>query len=336
MRCLVTGGAGFIGSHLCERLLQYGHEVLAIDDLSTGSMENILPFRSHINYEFHGDSIFNRRLMVELVDLVDIVFHLAAAVGVRRIVEHPVQTIETNVGGTEVVLELAAKKRRRLIIASTSEVYGKSNKLPFLETDDLVLGSTYNNRWSYACSKAIDEFLALAYHHEHKLPVTILRLFNTVGPRQTGQYGMVVPTFVRQALLGQPLTVYGDGQQSRCFGHVSDVIDGFMAVAGDDKTAGEIFNLGNTEEISISDLARRIIALTGSSSPIVYVPYTEAYGPGFEDMVRRIPDISKAQECLGYRPKHSLDDILRDIIAFVRLQVGSKKAFFSRKAIDIT
>jgi len=328
MRCLVTGGAGFIGSHLSERLLQSGHEVLAIDDLSTGSMENIMSFRSHPSYEFHSDSIFNRRLMAELVDLADIVFHLAAAVGVKRIVDYPVQTIETNVRGTEIVLELAAKKRRRVLIASTSEVYGKSNKLPFSETDDLVLGSTYNNRWAYACSKAIDEFLALAYFREHKLPVTIVRLFNTVGPRQTGQYGMVVPTFVRQALLEEPITVFGDGRQCRCFGHVSDVLDGCLAVAADDSTAGEIFNLGNTEEISIADLARRVIALTGSRSSIRHVPYSEAYGPGFEDMHRRIPDISKAQRWLNYQPKHGLDDILQDVIAFVRQQVGSKRAVF--------
>jgi UDP-glucose 4-epimerase len=328
MRCLITGGAGFIGSHLSERLLQLGHEVVAIDDLSTGSVENILPFRSHPDYEFHGDSIFNRRVLAELVDLADIVFHLAAAVGVKRIVDYPVQTIETNVGGTEIVLELAAKKQRRLLIASTSEIYGKSNKLPFSETDDLVLGSTYNNRWAYACSKAIDEFLALAYFREHKLPVTIVRLFNTVGPRQTGQYGMVVPTFVRQALLEEPITVFGDGTQSRCFGHVADVIDGFLAVAADDTTAGEIFNLGNTEEITISDLARRIVALTGSSSAIRYVPYSEAYGPGFEDMSRRIPDITKAQRWLHFNPKHGLDEILRDVIAFVRHQIGHKKAIF--------
>jgi UDP-glucose 4-epimerase len=328
MRCLITGGAGFIGSHLSERLLQLGHEVVAIDDLSTGSVENILPFRSHPDYEFHGDSIFNRRVLAELVDLADIVFHLAAAVGVKRIVDYPVQTIETNVGGTEIVLELAAKKQRRLLIASTSEIYGKSNKLPFSETDDLVLGSTYNNRWAYACSKAIDEFLALAYFREHKLPVTIVRLFNTVGPRQTGQYGMVVPTFVRQALLEEPITVFGDGTQSRCFGHVADVIDGFLAVAADDTTAGEIFNLGNTEEITISDLARRIVALTGSSSAIRYVPYSEAYGPGFEDMSRRIPDITKAQRWLHFNPKHGLDEILRDVIAFVRHQIGRKKAIF--------
>lgn len=328
MRCLITGGAGFIGSHLSERLLKHGHEVLAIDDLSTGSVDNILAFRGHPAYEFHGDSIFNRRLMAELVDLADIVFHLAAAVGVKRIVDYPVQTIETNVGGTEIVLELAAKKQRRLIIASTSEVYGKSNKLPFAEVDDLVLGSSYNQRWAYACSKAIDEFLALAYFREFKLPVTIVRLFNTVGPRQTGQYGMVVPTFVRQALLGEPLTVFGDGTQARCFGHVSDVIDGLLAVAADDTTAGEIFNLGNTEEIGITELAERVIAATGSSSQIRYVPYSEAYGPGFEDMTRRIPDISKAQRWLKYRPKYSLDDILQDVIAFVRQQIGRKKPVF--------
>ncbi|HUK73859.1 MAG TPA: GDP-mannose 4,6-dehydratase [Candidatus Bathyarchaeia archaeon] len=328
MRCLITGGAGFIGSHLSERLLRFGHEVIAIDDLSTSTVENILSFRSHPSYEFHGDSIFNRRLMAELVDLADIVFHLAAAVGVKRIVDYPVQTIETNVGGTEIVLELAAKRQRRLIIASTSEVYGKSNKLPFSEVDDLVLGSTYNQRWAYACSKAIDEFLALAYFRERKLPVSIVRLFNTVGPRQTGQYGMVVPTFVRQALLGQPITVFGDGTQSRCFGHVSDVLDGLLAVAADDSTAGEIFNLGNTEEITIRELADRVIAITGSSSPIRYVPYTEAYAPGFEDMNRRIPDISKAERWLGYRPKYGLDDILQDVVAFVREQIDRKKAVF--------
>jgi len=227
-----------------------------------------------------------------------------------------------------VVLQLAANKQRRLIVASTSEVYGKSNKLPFAETDDLVLGSTYNSRWAYACSKAIDEFLALAYHRERKLPVTIVRLFNTVGPRQTGRYGMVVPTFVRQALLNEPITVFGSGQQSRCFGHVDDMIDGFLAIAADESTAGEIFNLGNTEEISIADLARRLITITGSASTIRHIPYSEAYGPGFEDMARRIPDISKAMRWLNYRPKHSLDDILCDVIAFVRSQLGKKQAIF--------
>jgi len=328
MRCLITGGAGFIGSQLSERLLHLGHEVIAIDDLSTGSIENVSSFRSHPSYEFHGDSIFNRRLMAELVDLADIVFHLAAAVGVKRIVDHPVQTIETNVGGTEIVLQLAAKKQRRIIVVSTSEVYGKSTKFPFAESDDLVLGSSYNNRWAYACSKAIDEFLALAYHRERKLPVTIVRLFNTVGPRQTGRYGMVVPTFVRQALLNEAITVFGGGQQSRCFGHVNDIIDGFLAIAADETTSGEIFNLGNTEEISIADLARRVIAVTGSSSTIRHIPYSEAYGPGFEDMARRIPDISKAQRWLNFHPKRSLDDILGDMVAFVRVQLDKKQAVF--------
>lgn len=262
------------------------------------------------------------------MDLADIVFHLAAAVGVKRIVDYPVQTIETNVGGTELVLQLAAKKQRRLIVVSTSEVYGKSNKLPFAETDDLVLGSSYNSRWAYACSKAIDEFLALAYLRERKLPVTIVRLFNTVGPRQTGRYGMVVPTFVRQALLDEPITVFGSGQQSRCFGHVDDVIDGFLAIAADESTVGEIFNLGNVEEISIADLARRVITITGSASVIRHVPYSEAYGPGFEDMVRRVPDISKAERWLNYRPKHSLEDILGDVTAFVRSQLGKRQALF--------
>jgi len=328
MRCLVTGGAGFIGSHLSERLLHLGHQVIAIDDLSTGSIENISSFRQDPSFEFHGDSIFNRRLMAELVDFADIVFHLAAAVGVKRIVEFPVQTIETNVAGTEILLQLSAKKRRRVIAASTSEVYGKSTKLPFSENDDLVLGSTYNSRWAYACSKAIDEFLALAYFREHKLPVTIVRLFNTVGPRQTGQYGMVVPTFVRQALRNEPLTVFGTGEQSRCFGHVSDVVDGFLAIAQDDSTGGEIFNLGNTEEITINELADRIIAATQSSSVIRHIPYSEAYAPGFEDMSRRIPDIAKAKDWLKYNPKRSLDEILRDVIDFVRSQLVEKRSVF--------
>jgi UDP-glucose 4-epimerase len=313
MRVLITGGAGFIGSHLSFRLLQMGHEVTIIDDLSTGSMENIEPFKDHDDFEYHLDTIFNRRLMAELVDTADLVFHLAAAVGVRRIVDMPVRTIETNVRGSEVVFEMAAKKGKRLLITSTSEVYGKSTKLPFSETDDLVFGSTYNCRWSYACSKAIDEFLALAYHREHRLPVTIVRLFNTTGPRQTGRYGMVLPTFVRQALANEPLTVFGSGQQARCFGHISDVIEGLVACAMSDKTVGEIFNLGNTTEVSILSLAEKIIAFTGSSSKIAYVPYEEAYGPGFEDMERRIPDISKANAWFGYAPTRSLDDIIRDV-----------------------
>lgn len=326
MRVLITGGAGFIGSHLTERLLSLGHQVVAIDDLSTGSVDNIAGFRTAPAYTFHADSIFNRTLMAELVDYSDVVFHLAAAVGVKRIVEYPVQTIETNVAGSEIVFELASKKNKRVIITSTSEVYGKSTKFPFSETDDLVLGSTYNSRWGYACSKAIDEFLALAYHHERRLPVTIVRLFNTVGPRQTGQYGMVVPTFVRQALTNEPVTVYGTGEQSRCFGHVFDIVDGLVLLLNSEQADGEIFNLGNTEEISILDLAHRIIEATGSSSKIKLVPYSEAYGPGFEDMARRVPDISKAREWVGYNPVRSLETIIDDVVADIRAQLEAVEA----------
>jgi len=325
MRFLITGGAGFIGSHLTEKLLGLGHEVIAIDDLSTGSVANIAAVRRHSRYEFHSDTIFNRGLMAELVDLADAVFHLAAAVGVKRIVEFPVQTIETNVGGSEIVLELASKKGKRLIIASTSEVYGKSTKFPFTETDDLVLGSTYNSRWAYACSKAIDEFLALAYFNERKLPVTVVRLFNTVGPRQTGQYGMVLPTFVRQALLDEPVTVYGTGEQARCFGHVADVIEGLVALVGCERAPGEIFNLGSTEEVSINDLAKKVIAASGSKSAIRHIPYSEAYGPGFEDMFRRVPDIAKARTWIGYNPTRSLDEIIDSVIEYTKFTLEQKK-----------
>jgi len=322
MRALITGGAGFIGSHLAERLLEQGHRVLVIDDLSTGSIDNLDGLKDHPAFSYRIDTIFNRPLLAELVDTVDVVFHLAAAVGVRRIVEFPVRTIETNVKGSELLLELASKKSKRVVITSTSEVYGKATKVPFAETDDLVLGSTYNSRWSYAASKAVDEFLALAYYRERKLPVTILRLFNTTGPRQTGHYGMVVPTFVRQALAEQPLTVFGTGEQSRCFSHVHDIVTGMLACVSQERTAGEIFNLGNTEEISIRALAERVIALTGSRACIKYVPYAEAYAEGFEDMERRVPDIRKAGEWFGYKPTHSLDDIIRDVIKDKRQQNG--------------
>ncbi len=322
MRVLITGGAGFIGSHLAERLLEQGHRVLAIDDLSTGSIDNLNGLKDHPAFSYHVDTIFNRPLLAELVDSADVVFHLAAAVGVRRIVEFPVRTIETNVRGSELVLELASKKSKRVVITSTSEVYGKATKVPFSETDDLVLGSTYNSRWSYAASKAVDEFLALAYYRERKLPVTILRLFNTTGPRQTGHYGMVVPTFVRQALAEQPLTVFGTGEQSRCFSHVNDIVTGMLACVAQQRTAGEIFNLGNTEEITITALAQRVIQLTGSRSTIKYVPYAEAYAEGFEDMERRVPDIRKAGDWFGYQPTRSLDDIIRDVIKDKRQQNG--------------
>ena len=320
MKALITGGAGFIGSHLAERLLALGHSVSIIDDLSTGSIENIAGFKSHPRLAYHIESIYNRQLIAELVDAADVVFHLAAAVGVRRIVDYPVRTIETNVGGSQLILEMTSKKLKRLLLTSTSEVYGKSTKFPFCETDDLVMGSTYNSRWSYACSKAIDEFLALAYFRERKLPVTIVRLFNTAGPRQTGHYGMVLPTFVRQALEEQPLTVFGSGEQSRCFAHVDDVIDGILACIASERTAGEIFNLGNTEEISMNALAERVIQMTGSGSAIEHVPYSQAYGEGFEDMERRVPDISKARQWFGYAPKRSLDSLVQSVIEYQRQQ----------------
>lgn len=325
MRILITGGAGFIGSHLTERLLNEGHEVVCIDDLSTGSVDNIAAIRKHPRYRFHAETIFNRPLTSELVDAADVVFHLAAAVGVKRIVDYPVQTIETNVRGSEIVLEAASKKNKRTFIASTSEVYGKSTKIPFSETDDLVLGSTYNSRWAYACSKAIDEFLALAYFRERKLPVTIVRFFNTVGPRQTGRYGMVVPTFVRQALLNEPVTVYGDGRQSRCFGHVFDVVDGLLSLLGCDRAPGEIFNLGNTEEVTIEDLAKKVIAACNSKSDIVHIPYTDAYGPGFEDMFRRVPDITKANSWVGFTPKRSLDTIIASVVDYERSALSTRQ-----------
>jgi len=315
MRTLITGGAGFIGSHLAERLIHNGHEVLILDDLSTGSMENIAGIKDHPACEYHIDSVFNRRLVAELVDLADVVFHLAAAVGVRRIVERPVQTIATNVGGSEIVLELAAKKCKRVALISTSEVYGKSAKLPFSENDDLVLGPTCHSRWSYACSKAIDEFLALAYYREHKLPVTIFRLFNTTGPRQTGYYGMVVPALVAQALRGEPITVFGTGEQTRCFSHVDYIVDGILSGISLDKTAGEVFNLGSAEEISINQLAAKVKDKANSSSPIVHVPYSQAYGIGFEDMERRVPDTRKAQAWFGFSHPGSLDEIVESVVA---------------------
>src|SRR3954469_12492819 len=325
LRFLSPRGAGFIGSHLSERLLASGGRVTIIDDLSTGSMENVAGFKGDPNFEYHIDSIFNRHLMAELVDTADVIFHFAAAVGVKRIVEFPTRTIETNVNGSSLVLELAAKKKKRVLITSTSEVYGKSTKFPFTETDDLVLGSTYNSRWSYACSKAIDEFLALAYFREQKLPVTVIRLFNTVGPRQTGQYGMVVPTFVTQALREEAVTVFGTGEQSRCFCHVSDVLDGMLACMALDKTVGEIFNLGNTQEVSMNALAAKIISAAGSRSKIKHIPYVEAYGEGFEDMERRIPSINKAKEWFGFAPRHSLAQIIDSVVADKRAELPSPK-----------
>ena len=318
MNILITGGAGFIGSHLSDYLLSAGHQVVAIDDLSTGSIENIRGAKKSACFEYHLDTIFNRQLLAELIDGADLVFHLAAAVGVRNIVESPVRTIETNVRGSELVLELAAKKGKRVLITSTSEVYGKAAKIPFCEEDDLVLGPTSKARWSYACSKMIDEFLALAYYREHKLLVTIVRLFNTVGPRQTGRYGMVLPSFVQQALAGGPVTVFGTGEQSRCFSHVEDIIRGLVQCAMTDSTAGQVFNLGSVEEITMNALAEKVIAATGSTSTIRHISYEDAYGPGFEDMDRRVPDISKAKQSFGYTATHSLSDIVMSVVDYYR------------------
>ena len=318
MKSLITGGAGFIGSHLAEELLNHGHHVYIIDDLSTGSIENIEYLKKRNNFFYFIDSIKNEPLMAELIDKCDMVYHLAAAVGVRLIVESPVRTIETNVAGTEIVLKLANKKKKKVIIASSSEVYGKSSDLPFKESGDLVLGPTYMGRWSYACSKAIDEFLALAYYREKKLPVVIVRLFNTVGPRQTGAYGMVIPTFVKQALLGHPITVYGDGKQSRCFSHVKDVVKGIIEIAQHPDAIGELFNIGSTEEITIEDLAKLVKKLTKSDSKIIFIPYDDAYEEGFEDMRKRVPNISKIQKLTSYKPTINMEGIIKSVIEYYR------------------
>ncbi len=318
MRVFITGGAGFIGSHLAERHLQRGDEVYIIDDLSTGSMENIEHIKSHPGFHYVLDTVTNQQLVAELVDLCDATYHLAAAVGVKLIVESPVRTIETNIRGTEIVLAHAAKKRKRVLITSTSEVYGKRETIPFREDDDLVMGATNKGRWSYACSKAIDEFLAIAYWKEKKVPTVIARLFNTVGPRQTGQYGMVVPNFVRQALDGKEITVYGNGSQSRCFTHVSDVVGALMKLIEHPDALGEVYNIGGDQEVSILQLAERIKALTDSTSPITFLPYDKAYEAGFEDMHRRVPDTTKLRNLIGYEPTFGLDEILKDVIAFQR------------------
>lgn len=314
MRTLITGGAGFIGSHLAEALLARGDEVAIVDDLSTGSIDNIEHLKGRPGFRYVIDSVMNEPLLAEMIDRCDVVFHLAAAVGVRLIIEAPTRTIETNVGGTEVVLKLAAKKRRKVVVASTSEVYGKSTDVPFREDADLVLGPTSKHRWAYACSKMLDEFLALAYHAEKNVPVVIVRFFNTIGPRQTGRYGMVVPRFVTQALAGEPITVYGDGTQSRSFTYVGDVVRAMLALVEHPGAVGEVFNVGNGEEITIRALAERIRTMTSSASPIVTIPYDEAYQAGFEDMPRRVPDIAKIASLVGYAPRVGLHDMLCEII----------------------
>ncbi len=318
MRVLITGGAGFIGSHLAEAYLDRGDEVFVLDDLSTGSIENIRHLKPNPRFHYTIESVHHAPTVAELVDSCDAVVHLAAAVGVRLIVESPVRTIETNVHGTEVVLAQANKKKKKVLIASTSEVYGLSEQVPFREDGNLVLGPTSKGRWSYACSKAIDEFLALAYWRERKLPTVIVRLFNTVGPRQTGQYGMVVPTFAKQALTGRPITIYGDGQQSRCFCHVADVVGAIIGLMDHSRAVGEVFNIGSDEEVTIRGLADRVKALAGSDSEIVAIPYEQAYGEGFEDMPRRVPDLAKVGGLIGYRPTRTLDQILQSVIEFFR------------------
>lgn len=325
-KILITGGAGFIGSHLSERLVHQGYSIVAIDDLSTGRLENIQHLRPLPNFQFVRETINNVQVLDRLTSDADTVIHLAAAVGVKLIVEDPVRTISTNISGTEMVLQTANRYGCKVLIASTSEVYGKGIKVPFCEDDDCVMGATTHSRWAYATSKAIDEFLGLAYTRQFGLPVVVMRFFNTVGPRQTGQYGMVVPRFVRQALREEPLTVYGDGQQSRCFGDVDDVVGAIHKLAEHPGAVGQVFNVGSTQEVTILELAERVITLTGSKSDIRFIPYEEAYVPGFEDMRRRVPCLDKINALIGYAPRNSLDDTLRRVIAYEQDQLEIERS----------
>ena len=322
MSILVTGGAGFVGSHLCRALLARGQQIVVLDDLSTGTRRNLEGLEDGKNLQLIVGSVNDQELVDKCVKNAEYVYHLASAVGVRLIIDQPVHTIESIVGGTQVVLQACARYWKPFLLTSTSEVYGKGSKIPFSEDDDTVMGPTCTRRWSYACAKALDEFLALAYWVESHLPVTIVRLFNTVGPRQTGQYGMVIPTLVEQALRGKPITVFGDGTQSRCFTHVADIVGALIKLQNTPESRGQVINLGNDQEITIMELAKRIQELTGTSSPIQVIPYDEAYGPGFEDMHRRVPDLSKAAAILGYHPQRGLDQILNDVIADKRQALG--------------
>lgn len=314
MRILITGGAGFIGSHLAEALIARGDEVVALDDLSTGSADNVASLEGNPAFRLVVGSILDRDLVDKYAERCDQIYHLAAAVGVKLIVERPLDCLATNIRGTEIVIDMAARYRRRVLVASTSEIYGKNAAGPLREDDDRILGSPLKSRWSYSTTKALDEILAYNYWKEERLPTVIVRLFNTVGPRQTGTYGMVVPTFVAQALAGKNLTVHGDGTQSRCFCHVRDVIEGLVALMNHPGAEGEVFNLGHGEEVTMTQLAERVLELTGSSSKIEYIPYEDAYEAGFEDMQRRIPDTSKAHAAVGFHPRHDLNDIIRDVI----------------------
>ncbi|MFP4573198.1 MAG: GDP-mannose 4,6-dehydratase [Desulfobacterales bacterium] len=320
MKILVTGGAGFIGSHIVDRLIRGGHEVYVVDDLSTGSMQNIRQHQKNEKFHLKIDTILNEQLIDEIVAQCDQIYHMAAAVGVKLIMNRPVETLETNVKGTEMVLSIANRYKKKVLIASTSEVYGKimngSNPKPLVEDADRLMGATTKRRWAYACSKAFDEFLALAYYEEKKLPIIIARLFNTVGPRQTGQYGMVLPNFVQKALIGKPIIVYGDGSQSRSFTHISDVVDALTQLMAEPKAVGKIVNVGNEEEVSIKDLADMVKEMAGSSSDIEFIPYERAYGPGFEDMQRRSPDITRLKKLIGYQPRNNLKLIIQSVIDY--------------------
>jgi len=320
MKTLITGGAGFIGSHLAERLLGDGDDVVVVDNLSTGSLKNIEIFRTHPNFEFVEGDICNVGLVESLAEGCEVIFHLAAAVGVKLIADRPVHTIETNISGTEVVLDAANKFCRKILIASSSEVYGKSEAIPFGEEDDIVLGSTSLSRWSYACSKAIDEFLGLAFHQQYGLDVIICRFFNTIGPKQSGQYGMVVPSFVQSALKNQPLSIYGTGRQCRCFCYVKDVVEAVIGLVNCSSAAGSVYNIGSTEEISIEELADRIIDLTSSKSKKQFISYEEAYGKPIDDMMRRVPNLQRIKQTIGWKPKTTLDETLKTIIDFSRTQ----------------
>jgi UDP-glucose 4-epimerase len=320
-KILVTGGAGFIGSHLCELLVQNGHTVVAIDNLSTGRLDNIVHLLPMPGFLFVRETITNSLVLDRLTSEADIIIHLAAVVGVKLIVEDPVNTIATNIMGTEAVLTTANRYGCKVMLASTSEVYGKGSKVPFNEEDDCVMGPTSHSRWAYATSKAIDEFLGLAYYRQFGLPVVVMRFFNTVGPRQTGRYGMVIPRFVRQALLNEPITIYGDGEQSRCFADVADIIDAINKLSSTPAAVGQVFNIGSTEEVTIRELAEMVIAATGSQSKVIYVPYEEAYAPGFEDMRRRVPDLAKVHQLIGYEPHFTLEATLTRVIDFERQQI---------------